>query len=117
MNYTKKSYYIFVLSSLTAFLFSCNEPKTGKESTFYVRGNCGMCKERIENSLKTTDGIVKADWDVKTKNLTVTYDSTKIGEDKIQQLVANSGHETKTKTSPQAVHDALPECCKKSGTM
>ncbi len=111
---------IIVLSSLTALVFSCGEKnteKSGKQTEFYVRGNCGMCEERIEKAVLDIDGIKKADWDVKTKNLTVTYDSTKVNELKIQQTVANTGHETKTVPSPQATHDALPECCKKGGTM
>ncbi|HWZ21655.1 MAG TPA: heavy-metal-associated domain-containing protein [Cytophagaceae bacterium] len=119
MNYIKNFSYIIVLSSFTILMFSCNQPqpKVGKDTSFYVRGNCAMCKERIEKSLTNKKGIIKSSWDVETKNLTVTYDSTKINEGKIQQIVANAGHETKTVVSPQAVHDALPECCKKSGTM
>lgn len=109
--------YIVVLSSLTALLFSCNQNNLTKKSEFYVRGNCGMCEERIEKTVNGIEGVEKSDWDVKTKNLTVTYDSTKVNELKIQQSVANSGHETKSIPSPQAVHDALPECCKKGGIM
>lgn len=119
MNYIKNANYIIVLFLVTILMFSCNQPqpKVGKDTSFYVRGNCGMCKERIEKSLTKKDGIIKSYWDVKTKNLTVTYDSTKIDEGKIQQIVANVGHETKMVISPQAVYDALPECCKKTGTM
>jgi mercuric ion binding protein len=106
-----------LLASITMLLFACGEKKTNKKSEFYVRGNCGMCEERIEKAVTDVDGVIMADWNVKTKNLTVTYDSTKVNEMKIQQTVANSGHETKSYTSPQAVHDALPECCKKGGTM
>jgi periplasmic mercuric ion binding protein len=99
--------------------FSCgqNTVDSGKQTEFYVRGNCGMCEERIEKAVMEIDGVNKADWSVETKNLTVSYDSTKTNELKIQQTVANVGHETKTITSPQSIHDALPECCKKGGSM
>lgn len=108
---------ILLLAPITVLVFSCNQPKAGREASFYVRGNCGMCEERIEQSLASVNGVIKADWDVKTKNMVVSYDSTKIDERTIQQKIANAGHETKSISSPQAVHDALPECCKKSVTM
>jgi mercuric ion binding protein len=115
MNYIKNFSYIIVLSSFAILMFSCNQPQpiVGTDANFYVRGNCGMCKERIETAIKNKDGIIKSSWDVETKKLTVTYDSTKINEYKIHQLVANAGHETKIVVSPQSVYDSLPECCKK----
>lgn len=108
-----------VIAFLGLLAFSCSQNTTdsGKQTEFYVRGNCGMCEERIEKAVMGIDGVTKADWKVETKNLTVSYDSTKTSELQIQQTVANVGHETKTITSPQAVHDALPECCKKGGGM
>jgi mercuric ion binding protein len=108
---------ILVLSSLSVLMFSCEQKTTPKQSEFYVRGNCGMCEERIEKAVSEMDGVIKADWDVKTKNLSVSYDTTKVTELQIQQVVANTGHETKSIESPKASHDALPECCKKGGMM
>ena len=113
----KTSIKILAFSTLLLLLNSCGEKKEGKQSSFYVRGNCGMCEERIEKAVTAIDGVKKADWDVKTKNLTITYDSTKIDEANIQLIVANTGHETDKIQSPQAVHDALPLCCKKGGGM
>lgn len=104
-------------SALTLMLYSCSQNNSYKQTEFYVRGNCGMCEERIETSIKKVDGIIAADWNVETKNISVTYDTLKIDEAKIQQAIANTGHETKTFASPQAVHDALPECCKKGSSM
>ena len=106
------------LSAMILLLYSCSQNNNNyKQTEFYVRGNCGMCEERIETTIKKVDGIIAADWNVETKNISVTYDSLKIDEGKIQQTIANTGHETKTVASPQAVHDALPECCKKGSSM
>ncbi len=107
----------FVLTGLALMAFSCQQSDSSSKTAFYVRGNCGMCEERIEKAAMDVEGVSKADWDVKTKELAVAYDSTKTTELNIQKAVANAGHETKTEPSPQAVHDALPECCKKGGTM
>jgi len=113
----KKTSLIVLNSTLLLFLYSCGANPSVKEASFYVRGNCGMCEERIESTAKALSGVENADWNVKTKMLVVTYDSLKIDETKIQQSVANVGHETKTFQSPQGVHDALPECCKKGSSM
>jgi copper chaperone CopZ len=96
---------------------SCNSNSSTKEVSFYVRGNCGMCEERIESTASGIKGIIKADWDVKTKAIMVTYDTLQVNEGQIQQGIANVGHETKLYASPQEVHDALPECCKKGSSM
>ena len=108
---------LIIISSLSTILISCSQNNSNKESEFYVRGNCSMCKERIEKTVSGIEGVSKSTWDVKTKNLKVSYDSTKVNELKIQQTVANSGHETKEIASPKAANDALPECCKKGGMM
>ncbi len=106
-----------LLAGLAVLAFSCSQNQAQKEAEFYVRGNCGMCEERIEQAALELDGVSRADWKTETKSLSVSYDSTKIDEMKIQQAVANVGHETKSVASPQEVHDELPECCKKGGSM
>jgi mercuric ion binding protein len=108
---------ILVLSVLGALTFSCSQSNTNKQTEFYVRGNCGMCEERIEKTVSALPGVIKADWSVETKNMSVSYDTTKVDEAKIHQAIANSGHETKLVQSPKEAHDALPECCKKGANM
>lgn len=106
-----------LFSGLVTLAFSCSQNNTNKQTEFYVRGNCGMCEERIEKTVSTLPGVNKADWNVETKNLSVSYDTTKVDEAKIHQAIANSGHETKLVQSPKEAHDALPECCKKGANM
>jgi mercuric ion binding protein len=98
-------------------LAACQQNSANQQAEFYVRGNCGMCKERIEETVKAVDGVSKAVWSGKDKMLSISYDSTKVNELQLHQVVAASGHETKLATSPDDVHDALPECCKKGGSM
>src|SRR4051812_7717838 len=70
------------------------EKVSGSElrSTFKVWGNCETCKDAIENSLRA-DGITAADWNVETKLVAVTYDTTKINLDKIEQKIAAVGYD------------------------
>ena len=78
---------------------------------FKVFGNCGMCKSRIEKALNV-DGVESAKWDKDTKIAVVVYDSEKISEDKLHQLVAEVGHDTEKVTAKDETYSKLHGCCK-----
>lgn len=103
-------------------LFSCSnkeEPlvKTEKvsgttlRSTFKVWGNCDMCKETIEGSLKN-EAISAADWNTETKLITVTYDSTEVNLDAIEKNIAAAGYDNVKYKGDDAAYASLPDCCK-----
>ena len=73
-------------------------------STFKVWGNCDMCKETIEGSLKV-DGISK------TKMINVSYDTTKISLDQIQKNIASVGYDNEKYKGDDKTYSGLPECC------
>lgn len=81
-----------------------------KTEKIKVLGNCGMCKKTIETSLKVP-GVSSANWDKVSKVLTVSYDSTKITNDQVQQKVAASGYDTEKVKATAAAYDKLPSCC------
>src|SRR5512145_342270 len=63
-----------------------------KTETFQVSGNCEMCKTRIEKAAKI-DGVSKADWSVKTKKLTLEYNSSVVTSDTVLKKIAAVGHD------------------------
>jgi periplasmic mercuric ion binding protein len=75
-----------------------------------VYGNCGMCKMRIQKALDRT-GIKTSDWNTETKNLSVVYNSSKISEQKIHELIAEVGHDTDKVKAKDEVYAKLPFCC------
>lgn len=79
-------------------------------STFKVWGNCDMCKETIEGSLKV-EGISKADWSTETKMINVSYDTTKISLDQIQKNIASVGYDNEKYKGDDKAYSGLPECC------
>lgn len=79
-------------------------------STFKVWGNCEMCKETIESSLKV-DGIIKADWNVDSKIMTVTYDNSKITLDQIQKNIASVGYDNEKYKGDDKAYNELAGCC------
>ena len=61
--------------------------------TFEVSGNCGMCKDRIENAANSVKGVLSASWDISTKKIHIEYNSSIITPDDVQKAIADAGHD------------------------
>jgi copper chaperone CopZ len=83
---------------------------TVKTESFKVWGECGMCKSRIEKTVKA-EGATAASWDSKTKLLTVTYNPAKTGKEALSKKLAAAGHDTEKFKAPDEVYNSLPDCC------
>jgi len=81
-----------------------------KTETLKVSGNCDMCKARIEKAARF-DGVSKAEWDTKSKILSVTYDPAKTNIDQIGKKVAAVGHDNEKAKADDKVYSTLPACC------
>ena len=84
----------------------------GTETSFGVKGNCGMCKKTIETAANSLNGVIKADWDVQTKQVSLVYDSQIIDLMSIHQAIANSGYGTELVENNMDSYENLPLCCK-----
>ncbi len=100
---------IIALVLLSASTISAQIEKTEK---FKVAGNCGMCKNRIEKSAKTVEGVSYANWDKETKILEVKFSSDKTDLHKIHMVIAKAGHDTEMHKASDDVYANLPACCK-----
>jgi copper chaperone CopZ len=94
---------IMVLITTTSFAQS-------QTDTIKVYGNCGMCKNRIEKTLKL-EGVTSAAWSPETKLLIISYDTAKISNDEIQKKIAAVGHDTEKYVADDEVYSKLPGCC------
>lgn len=81
-----------------------------KTETFKVWGNCDMCKARIEKAVKS-EGAASADWNTKTKILTVTFDPSKTSVDSFSKKLAAVGHDTEKYKADDKAYQALDACC------
>ncbi len=106
----KKIIIVTLLITLTALNNSCGNSKANSKAEFKVWGNCGMCEETIEGSLKV-DGVSNADWDKDTKLIKVSFDSTKISLDQIQKKIADVGYDNDKYKADSLVYKNLHECC------
>jgi copper chaperone CopZ len=112
----KKISIMKAVSALLALLlvFALAEAQTPKSTKttiqFVVKGNCGMCKERIEAALDKP-GIYKAVYTPSTQTVIVTYNPTKVQINQLHNLVAMVGHDTQLVTASNVVYANLPRCC------
>lgn len=86
--------------------------KTYTQTTFRVEGNCEMCKKRIENAVMSLSGVKKANWDTTTKMLNISYDASKMTEDKIHEELSKVGHATSKLPADERAYQKLHTCCK-----
>ena len=84
--------------------------QTSKTEKIKVYGNCSICKKNIETASKTA-GAISADWNKKTKWLTVTYDPAKVSNEQIQKNVASAGYDTEGFKGDDKAYNDLDACC------
>jgi len=104
----------FLTSSLFIALFSLFSISSFAETittTFKVSGECGMCKKKIESSLRIK-GVTKVNWDLDSKMITVTYNSDKITIDEIHERIAAVGYDTEKVKAKDEEYAKLDACCK-----
>lgn len=105
--------YAFALLVITFFIaVACGSDKSSVTQTasFKVFGNCEMCKDRIESSLKKQQGVVSAEWNVDNKMLKVDYDSTVTIND-LHEKIASVGHDTEIMKAEEETYKSLHVCC------
>lgn len=105
--------YLLPLILSVILLTACkqtNKSTANAKANFKVWGNCEMCKETIEGSLKV-EGIIKADWNVDSKIITVSYDDKKISLDQIQKNIATVGYDNEKYKGDDMAYSELAGCC------
>ena len=82
--------------------------------SFPTSAVCGECKERIEDKLNYTKGVLFAELDVETKILTVKFKPSVISSEEIKQILASIGYSSDTVQRDPKAFEALPKCCQGS---
>ena len=79
-------------------------------ATFRVNGN-PPCKANIEATVTAKAGVLSAEWDATSKDLTVTYVEATIPLRGIHSALAMAGYDTSLLRAKQYAYDALPTDC------
>ena len=101
-----------VLLSALLMAFTSVELKTVKIATSAV---CEMCKDRIESTLSSLEGVESARLDMTTKKVKVRYDDEVQSEASIRAVITKIGYAADELAPDTEAYHALPGCCQKVG--
>lgn len=104
---------VIAAASLMVLTTFCNSNAQTTKVKFKVFGNCEMCKKTIETALDVK-GVKSANWNTETKIIEISYQSDKISDDKLHELIAASGYDTEKKKGSDKAYSDLPGCCQYS---
>jgi outer membrane receptor for ferrienterochelin and colicins len=94
----------------TSSLNSSSSNSSLETKSIKVRGNCGMCKTRIENAVKTFPSA-SGTWNIATKVLEVQFDPKQTNFNSIMKKIAEVGHDNELYLTDDSVYKSLPGCC------
>ena len=89
--------------------------KKVKTITFLTSAICGECTERIEKALNYTKGIVFAELDEESKEVTVKYKTKLLTEAQVKAVVTNLGYDAADTKRNEEAFNKLPKCCQSPG--
>ncbi|RLJ31010.1 outer membrane receptor protein involved in Fe transport [Chryseobacterium sp. 7] len=78
------------------------------KNQFKVKGNCEMCKTRIESAAKKA-GAKTAIYSIDLQ--TLTFETDKASADDILKKVAEAGHDNEKFKASDTTYEGLPGCC------
>ena len=105
----KGRYFAAVRTLFVLFALLCAAQVQAQGSVkfeFTAKGCCPMCEDRIVAALDVP-GVRAVEWDQFKEKAMVVYKPKKISEDRIQQLVADAGHDTDLFTATDEAYNGL----------
>ena len=107
-----------ILCCLIALLtVSTYAQKTPKKDTVVIHtsAQCGDCKTRIEEALNASKGVVFAELDLETKDVTIAFKPKKTNSNELSKVLTEAGYDANgMKANPKSVAE-LPKCCQPKG--
>ncbi|RRA95382.1 heavy-metal-associated domain-containing protein [Paenimyroides viscosum] len=109
-----KKYLVLMMAVLGVAFTSTAQEKKSKNAKVdvEVKGNCDMCKKRIEKAAFGVKGVKSAEWHADDQMLHLIIDENNTSSKKVQESVAKAGHDTKEVKATTDNYDNLHGCCK-----
>jgi len=108
-----KRYIAYSLICFFAYFFPLHVDAGSHISVrFITSGNCSICKDRIENAVKTLSCIDFVFWEQNNQVTDVSFDQSNIDIYTIMKKIAEVGDDTEWYRSSDIVYNELPSCCK-----
>ena len=108
--------FLFLLMFFTAGFTQAQE-KEQKFQTVVIQtsAECGDCKDRIEEALNYTKGVVFAELDLETKKVTVKFATKKISLQQVKDAISAIGYDADEVKAESKAQLSLPKCCQPNG--
>lgn len=106
--------YLIIFVAIFGIAFNSNAQEKKKKNAKYdieVRGNCDMCKKRIEKAALGVKGVKSAEWHADDETLHVIIDENKTSTTTISQAIAKVGHDTGEVRATDEDYANLHNCC------
>ncbi len=108
--------FLFLLMVFTAGKAQAQEKQQKIQTVVIMTSSeCGDCKDRIEEGLNYTKGVVFAELDVETKKVTVRFVTKKISLQQVKEAIAAIGYDADDVKAVPAAQKKLPKCCQPNG--
>ena len=106
-----KNTILTLLLFATLATFSQDKKSKNAKFTTEINGNCEHCKQRIEKTALSVQGVKSANWNIDSKQLTVILNEQKTDVAAVKKAVAKAGHDSDTDKTTTLIYNALPQCC------
>ena len=107
-----KNIIIVLFLSLIGFAAQAQEKKQkNAKHEIAVKGNCEMCKKRIEKAAYAVPGVKSAVWTPESQELVLIVNEKKSSTLEIEKSVANVGHDTQNVKASDEAYNNLHDCC------
>jgi copper chaperone CopZ len=112
-----KKLILILIAMMSVFNLSAQENKSKKSEKVVIKtsAECGDCKERIEEKLNYTKGIVFSELDYESKDLTVKFKPNIISLDEIKKILSELGYDADDVKANPISQKKLPACCQPGG--
>ena len=107
----KKIFLIVLIALFSGYIQAQEKKNKNANHTIEVKGNCEMCKKRIEKVAYGVPGVKSAVWNAEAQSLAVIVNEQKSTTREIEKAVAKAGHDTQNEKATAADYAKLHECC------
>ena len=105
-----------IITILLLLMIGCGKQTENKTVEISLKTiQCGMCSNKISNTLNDLDGVKKIDVDLKKKVGTVVYNASIIDINAIENTIASLGYDANDTPADAKVYEKLDLCCKVPG--
>ncbi|WP_159800147.1 heavy-metal-associated domain-containing protein [Flavobacterium sp. MK4S-17] len=107
-----KKFVLVLLVMLTGIAVQAQEKKSkNAKYDIEVKGNCDLCKKRIEKAAYSVKGVKSAAWHEDHQDLHLIIDENKCSIDDVHKAVAKTGHDTNKIKAADGDYANLHHCC------